>query len=520
MPTPAPAAPAAVLGRTVPRLFTPPLVSGPPGPCGCGCALDASTSDGFDASDFATIVLGQPLDAWQRWLAIHAMELLPDGRPRFRRVLVLVGRQNGKTYLCTLLAAFWMTVLDPCFVLGTSTKTSVAKEPWARTIDVIKASELGGLIPTRGGIRRAAGEEELSLSNGSRYKVSAANEDGGRGLPLDRVVCDEGRSHHDYSAYGAAYYAMRARPHAQFWMISSMGDDRSIVLNDLREAGEMFIEHGEGDARLGLFEWSPPQNADPLDPETAAHANPNLGRRFDVEEFLAEARVAVRKGGAVLNDFKTEALNIHVGSMDPAIDPQAWQDSTLEGDLGALRAGVCMVVDAVPDGTHVTLLAGALMPDGRIRIEPVTRWEGPGAITQAERELPGLLARARPRKFGWLPGGPGAALAATLKERKGRTSWPPRGVMVEEIGGEVTSACMSFAEAVRGGLVVHAEDPLLDTQVLAAGKIYRPNDTWRFARRGETGVDAVYAAAGVVLLARTLPTPVGTVRVLLPRNRG
>lgn len=517
--TTVPAATGPVLGRTVPRVFTAPLVAGPPGPCGCGCALTRDTSDGFDAADFAADVLGQPLDEWQRWLAIHAMELLPDGRPRFRRVLVLVARQNGKTYLLTLLAAFWMLVLDPCFVLGTSTKTSVAKEPWQRTIDVIKASQYGGMIPARGGIRRAAGEEELSLTNSSRYKVSAANEDGGRGLPLDRVVCDELRSHHDYSAYGASYYAMRARPFAQFWMISSRGDDRSIVLNDMAEAALTFIEHGDGDERLGLFDWSPPANADPLDPDTIAYSNPNLGRRFFLEEFLAEAAVAVRKGGAFLTDFKTEALNLHVGSMDPAIDPEAWERTTVEGDLEAVRRGVCMVVDAAPDGTHVTLVAGALMPDGRVRVEPVTRWEGPGAITAAERDLPALIAAARPRKFGWLPGGPGAALAATLKERKGRTSWPPNGTTIEEIGGEVSAACMSFAESVRGGQVIHAADPLLDTQVLAAGKVMRPNDTWRFARRGDTGVDAVYAAAGVVLLARTLPTPVGTVRVILPRAR-
>jgi len=510
--------PGEVLGHTVPRVFTPPLIEGPPGPCGCGCALTPSTSDGFDVVWFAERVLGAPLDPWQRWLVIHGLELLPDGRPRFRRILVLVARQNGKTHLLTVLAAFWLTVLDPIFILGTSTKTSVAKEPWQRTIDLVRDSEhLRGLIG-RGSVRRAAGEEELTLTNRSRYKVSAANEDGGRGLPLDRVKADELRSHHDYSAYGAAYYAMRARPYAQWWGISSMGDDRSIVLNDLRSAALAFVDDGAGDARLGIFEWSPPANSDPLDPQALAAANPNVGRRFPMGDLLGEAEVAVRKGGEALADFKTEAMNLHVGSLDPAIDPEAWGDCVLAGDLESLRGGLVMVVDVQPDGRHVTLLAGAQMPDGRVRIEPVTRWEGDRAVHHAERDLPGILMRNRPRKFGWLPKGPGAALVATVRERKGRTSWPPRGVTVEEIGTEAPAACMSLAAAVIGRQIVHANDPLLTAQALAATKLWR-GEEWRFGRRGETGVDALYAAAGVVLLARTLPTPVGRPRVILPTRR-
>lgn len=89
-----------VLGQTSPRLFTRPLVEGVPGPCGCGCALTPDTTYGFDVVDFATMI-GRPLDPWQRWLVIHAGEVLGKGanggRPRFRQVLVLVARQIPRT---------------------------------------------------------------------------------------------------------------------------------------------------------------------------------------------------------------------------------------------------------------------------------------------------------------------------------------------------------------------------------------------------------------------------------------
>src|SRR5690349_15886926 len=98
-----------VLGSTVPRLWTPPMRE-----------LTPETSFGFDVVDFARDVVGRPLDPWQEWVVIHAGELLEDGRPRFRKVLVLVSRQNGKTELGVMLTLFWLFVERVPLVLGTS----------------------------------------------------------------------------------------------------------------------------------------------------------------------------------------------------------------------------------------------------------------------------------------------------------------------------------------------------------------------------------------------------------------
>ncbi|MEZ5411043.1 MAG: hypothetical protein R2761_23635 [Acidimicrobiales bacterium] len=70
-------------GSVEPRIFTPPLRE-----------LTPETSFGYDVIDFAREVMGIELDPWQQWLAIHVGELLPDGRPRFRYVLILVARQR------------------------------------------------------------------------------------------------------------------------------------------------------------------------------------------------------------------------------------------------------------------------------------------------------------------------------------------------------------------------------------------------------------------------------------------
>ena len=87
------------VGKTEPRLWTRPLRD-----------LTPETSLGFEVIDFALAFLGIALRPWQRWLLIHALELNPDGTYRFRRVIVLVARQNGKTLLASVLAAWWLFV--------------------------------------------------------------------------------------------------------------------------------------------------------------------------------------------------------------------------------------------------------------------------------------------------------------------------------------------------------------------------------------------------------------------------
>jgi hypothetical protein len=510
----------ALIGSTVPRLWTPPLRE-----------LTPETSVGFDQAEFARNVLRRPADPWEEWLFIHAGELLPDGRPRFRIVLVLVARQNGKTECPVILTAYWLAVDEVGMILGTSTKLDYAKETWEKTRKLIaRSSELADRLERKGNgapawYRRTNGEQELWLrrdgypaDDPGRYKIGAANEEGGRSLTIDRLICDELRQHHDYSAWNAAEPATSAVPDAQIWCLSNAGDDRSVVLNDHREAALAFIETGEGDPRVGLFEWSAPEDCDPTDPEAHRMANPNLGRRKDPEALMAKARRAVAKGGEQLAGFLTEDLCIRVRNLDPAIDALHWAAGLIPGNLEQLRRSVALCVDVAPDLQHCTLCAGAPMPDGRVRVEVVAAWDGTEAVKSMRRELPALVAKIRPRAFGWFPGGPAAAVTAALRHDPTRPAGRrggiklPASVPSSEITAEVTAVCMGLAEMVTAHEVIHSGEPLLDAHVLGAGKLMM-GDVWRFSRKGGH-CDAAYAAAGAVHLARTLPPPAGRPRIV------
>jgi hypothetical protein len=496
---------APIVGSTLPRIWTPPLTTGDPGPCGCGCALTPETSYGFDVDDFARDVLNTPLDPWQRWLVIHAGELLPDGRPRFRFVLAIVARQQGKSLLMRVLILYWMFVEQQPMTLATSTDRSYAKKAWSDTCDAAKDNpHLAAELPPRPQVLQV-GEEEFRNIHGAKYRFAATNRRAGRSLSIDRLVLDEIREHANFDAWGASTNAMNARPAAQCIAVSNQGDDTSVVLDDLRNGAQHFIDTGEGDPRRGLFEWSAPSGSDPLDLRALARANPSLGRRTDADSLLGAARSAVKAGGEQLTSHLTEVMCIRVDKLDPAYSYADWQACGTDTpiDLAQHRRRVALCVDVSLDGTHATLAAAALV-DGLIRVEIVEAWDGHGCTRQLREQLPGIVARVQPYMIGWFPNGPAARIHSELASRNDARTWPPRRVKTEEIRRDLTAICMGLGEVIDSHQVQHPRDELLDAHIRGAGKTPRM-DGWVLTRQGAGAIDAAYAVAGAVHLARTMP---------------
>lgn len=490
-------------GHTEPRLFTPPLRE-----------LTPDTSYGFDVVDFARDVLLEPLDPWEEWLVIHAGELLPNGKPRFRNVLVLVARQNGKTHLLKVLTLYWLFIEQWPLVLGTSTNLDYAKEAWDKAVEMAEETPLLAAMIPRYGIRKANGSVTLKTIDGCRYKIAPSNRTGGRSLSIDRLVQDELREHHDWQAWDAATKAMNARPYGQNFSLSNMGDDQSVVLDSLRDSCITFIESGVGDSRFGLFEWSAPAGAGLMDEQAWAAANPNLGYRIDYDAIAGDARRAAEKGGEEETGFRTEILCQRVKALDAAIDPALWEKAYVPGDLSSLRGRVALALDISPDRLHATLAGAAAMPDGRVRVQIVAAWRGHDATQKLRDELPEWIRKVKPRSLGWMPNGPAAALAADLQDpKKGKPKFPPS-VTLQEIRAEISAVCMGLAEQVQSGQVVHGDEPLLNAHVTGAAKL-KSGETWRFSRKGEGHCDAAYAAASAIHLARTLPQSVGRQRLIV-----
>lgn len=499
-----------MLGSTVPRLWTPALRP-----------LTPATSYGYDVVSFADRVLGLPLDPWQQWLVIHAGELLADGTPRFRTVLVLVARQAGKTTLLRVLALYWLFVEEQRLVLGTSTNRDYARLAWLEAVEAATGNEWLQLEVARNGVRKSNGDEELKTTAGCRYRIAASNRRGGRSLTIHRLILDELREHATWDAWNASTNATNAVPTAQVWAITNQGDDTSVVLDALREPAVAALERPEVAETddLGLFEWSAPDGSDPTDLEALAAANPNLERgRTTARALLGAARRAKRAGGDELAGFRTEVMCMRVHKRNPAIDPDGWAAAGVDEpeQLAPHRRRVALCLDLALDGSHATVVAAAVLDDGRVHVEVVGSWDsepGRSAAAAVRTELPALVARIRPRVVAWFPAGPAAAVAAALAARRGAQRWPPRGVELVEITTELPAVCMGLAEQVVAGELVHPRDPVLDRHVEQAER-HRTGDRWVFVRQGSAPIDGSYALAGAVHEARTIPAPPPPLKVL------
>jgi len=482
-----------IRGSATPRIWTPPLVE-----------LTPKTSYGFDVIDFARDTLGMPLDPWQEWLVVHLGEMLPDGRPRFRTVLVLVARQQGKSHLARVLTLYWMFVDQVPMVLGLNATLAYAKEQWAMVCQTATGNEwLARELPSNA-VRATIGEECLRTSAGSRYKIAAANRRAGRSLTIDRILADELREQSTWDAWNASVNAMNARRAGQVVAITNQGDDSAVVLDALRNPALAYIETGEGDPRVGLFEWSAPAGSDPTDLQALAQACPDLGNRTDPDALLGAGLRAKLAGGEELASFRTEVMCMRVALLDPAIDPDCWKAAGTDSpmDLAPYRRRVALCLDVSLDGSHASLVA-ALEHEGQVHVDVVRAWSGFGCTKALRAELPDIVRKVKPRVVGWFPAGPAAAIAADMAKSRVR-GWPPRGCKVEALTTESASVCMALPELVRAREIVHAHDPMLDAHVAAAQRLRR-GDGWVYQRKGTGPIDGAYALAGAVHLARTLP---------------
>jgi hypothetical protein len=469
-----------LLGIKEARIYTPPLRT-----------LTRRTSKGYEVAEFAEL-MGHPLLPWQRWLAIHALETVPGGDFRFRVIVVLVARQNGKSHAKRMISLWRMYIESTKLILGVAQDVSLAREQWQMCLDTINETpDLAAELVTT---RRVNGDEWFKVRTGSRYKIAASNRSAGRGLSIGELNIDELREQRSWDAWSALSKTTMAVANSQIWCMSNAGDDSSVVLNQLRDAAL-----SGRDPSIGLFEWSAPDDCALDDVQAWRQANPGMG--YTVSEAAIRTAMATDPPAV----FRTEVLCQRVDQLEGAIDYQAWKAcEDPQGTMDAHRGRLAACLDIARDGQHATLAVAARQPDGVVRLEIVAAWN---STEEIRTQLPELLGRIRPKVIGWFPGGPAGALAPMMRQIKGSE---------ELTGGKAAQACQALADRVRTRGILHPGDPLLDAHVRGAEKL-PSGDGWRFGRKSSNQhVDAAYAAAGAVFLADSMPAPsVSKVRFLV-----
>lgn len=446
-----------ISGKTEPRVWTPPLQE-----------LTRKTTLGYMFCDFCKAIEVELLP-WQKWLAIHALEIISEGdkwRFRYRYVLVLISRQNGKTYFEVLLNIFFLFGLKSHLVLGTAQNLDTAVETFEDTVAQVESTpELKDLLRK---VNRGTGKREMLLDSGDRYKVIAATRKA-RGLSSDLIMMDELREQTTWEAWGAISKTMMARPTAILFGLSNAGDVTSVVLRHLRAQAHALVGDPDGiasvseslggediDDSLGLFEWSAIPGCAINDREAWAQANPSLGYGFLTERALQSAMNTDPE-----NIFRTECLCQWVEHLLPAPFPDgAWNAGLDMRSTIAPESELFYGIDLSSDRKMTSIAVCGMRTDGNYHIEVVARRVGTAWVedwfrARAYKKDMNLAFQSR--------GAPVSGLAEQICTIKGVNRIAIEGSELTAGWGRFYDAIIANGDESRGGIrVYHLQQPVLD----------------------------------------------------------
>lgn len=449
-----------MMGYTEPRIWTPPLRK-----------LTEKTTLGFMAIEYAETVLRKTLYPWQKWALIHMLEIVGDlkseWRFRFRTILIMVSRQNGKTVLSEVIASFFLNVLGVDSIFGTSLSLDKAEEVWEAVIyDQENIPELSSSIDR---VTRTNGNKRLILTGLRTYKVGAPTRRAGRGDSNDLVMLDEIREQRDWETWAAAVASTNAKPKGLVVCFSNAGDPDSVVLRQIRSEAIAAIDGTKADdlggdvdaSTLGLFEWSAEEGAETNDMEALAQANPALGYGLLTERALMSNRQTFPEA-----KFRSECMCQQVATILPQPFPDgAWDAGVDENSFIAPESDLYYGIDMSQDRRWTSISVCGLRPDGDWHIEVVARRVG------TEWAIDWFRARAikTPMKLAFQGrGAPVSGLAEQICTLQGVERCAIEGQDLPTGWGRfwdgiAASAPLNPGETARGGArIYHLPQPVLD----------------------------------------------------------
>jgi len=457
---------------------------------------------------------------WQRWLLLHALELNLDGTYRFKTVLLLVARQNGKSTLMQVLTLWRMFADAAPLIIGTAQSLDIAEEQWRGAVEL--AESIPELAEQIEHVDKTNGKKALRLSTGERYKVAAASRKGGRGLSGDLVLLDELREHQNWQAWSAVTKTTMARPQAQIWAASNAGDLASIVLRHLRSLAHRALGYPDGedgmvelppidaenpDDALGIFEWSAAPGRDVWDRDGWQEANPSLGHT------ISERDIAAFAGTDPEWVFRTEVLCQFVSMLGTGPFPAgSWitsldtrEDRAERGVRRDMSRPATYGIDMSHDRSMIHVAIAFYDTEGRMRVELAASRSGPDWL------VPWLTSKDRKVKPEYVAlqarGAPISALLGSLTDA---------GLSPYEWGGsELAGWHGRFFDLIAKGVaeedaevrLTHGEQPLLDVAAGSAGK-KSLGDGWVVDRQASVADPSpLVAAIAAVGLLLTNPAP-------------
>jgi phage terminase large subunit-like protein len=406
--------------------------------------------------------IGQPLLEWQKLIINDMCSVDKEDLFIRKSALLLIARQSGKSHLARMRALAGLFCFGEKDILIMSSNRSMAMKSFNIMADIIERNDFLRVQLKDGdikkGIRRTNGDERIILASGAQLEVAAATSDGARGRTCDFLWIDELREVSE-PAMDAAKSVTLARKNSQRLFTSNAGDHFSKVLNDLHEACL-----NKPPKSLGFYEYSAPDFCDIWDRKAWAMANPSLGY------LITEEAIEETIGSSTMEAARTEQLCQWISSLSCPFSTEVLEnssDSTLEMTVGAYTV---FGFDVSPSRRNGSLVAGQLLPDGRIGIGILETYSSQVAIDELKMaaSIKSWVDLYRPRLVCF-----DKYATQTIADRLSQS-----GVMVEDVSGQqFYKACGDLLEGLTNLRVVHNGQENLIEQFIkrkSAGDISAP----------------------------------------------
>jgi phage terminase large subunit-like protein len=430
-------------------------------------------------------IIKMPLLPWQEHVLKDMLTVDAKGKWIRKTNLLLIARQNGKTHLARMLILTHLIKWETN-VLIMSSNRSMALDTFRQVTDILENNDhLKGFVKQ---IRYANGTESIEMLNGTRLDVVAATRDGSRGRSVNGLLfIDEVREITE-EGFRAATPVTRAHPNSHTLLCSNAGDAFSTVLNDLRERAISYPPKS-----FGFYEYSAPQYCRIDDRSAWAMANPSLG--YTITEEAIEEAIAT----SPIENTRTETLCQWIDSLSspwPHGVLEETSDSTLEMTAGAYTI---FGFDVSPSRRNGSLVAGQILPDGRIGIGILETYSSQVAIDELKMaaSIKGWADIYKPRLVCF-----DKYATQTIADRLHQS-----GVMVEDVSGQqFYKACGDLLEGLVNHRVVHnGQAELIQQMNNCAAKV---NDSaWRIVKRKSAGDISAPIGLAMVVSKLMIPTP-------------
>jgi phage terminase large subunit-like protein len=391
--------------------------------------------------------------------------------------LLLISRQNGKTFLARMLILTHLLKWNTD-VLIMSSNRSMALETFRQVANSLENNDhLKGMVKQ---IRHANGTESIEMLSGARLDVVAATRDGSRGRSINGLLyIDEVREISE-EGYRAAMPVTRAHANSHVLLTSNAGDAFSVVLNQLRERA---LDNPP--KSFGFYEYSAPQYCKIDDRAAWAQANPALG--YTITEEAIEEAIAT----SPIENTRTETLCQWIDSLSSPW-PHGVLEETSDSELQISVGGYTVFgFDVSPSRRNASLVAGQILPDGKIGVGILQTWESAVSVDDLKiaAEIKAWADQYRPRQICY-----DKYTTQSIADKLTNA-----GCMVQDISGQqFYQACGDLLDGLVNHRVVHnGQANLLQQMNNCAAKV---NDSaWRIVKRKSAGdVSAPIALAMVV----------------------